>query len=370
VKIGVPTEIKTREYRVGINPGGVLALVRAGHQVLVQKGAGEGAGISDADFAAAGATIVPGAADAWGADLVMKVKEPLPPEFQYFRPGLILYTYLHLAPEPELTRELMKKQVRAIAYETIQNPDGSLPLLRPMSEVAGRMAVQVGATFLEKERGGKGLLLGGVPGTRRGKVVILGGGVVGSNAATIAIGMGAHVTVLDVDGQRMAYLEDVYGSSIETLYSNPQNIERAVRDADLVIGAVLVTGAKAPHLVDEALVQKMEKGSVIVDVAVDQGGCIATCKPTSHDKPTFELHGVVHYCVPNMPGAVPQTSTFALTNTTLRYCQLIADRGVVEAVRGSKPLSLGVNCWDGACTYEGVAKGVGVDYTPLHDVLG
>jgi alanine dehydrogenase len=370
VKIGVPTEIKTREYRVGINPGGVLALTRAGHQVLIQKGGGEGAGISDAEFVAAGATIVPTAADAWGADLVMKVKEPLPAEYGFFRPGLILYTYLHLAPEPELTRELMKKQVRAVAYETIQNADGSLPLLRPMSEVAGRMAVQVGATSLEKERGGKGLLLGGVPGTRRGKVVILGGGVVGANAATIAIGMGAHVTVLDVDGQRMAYLEDVFGSSIETLYSNPKNIEKAVVDADLVIGAVLVTGAKAPHLVDENLIKRMEKGSVIVDVAVDQGGCIATCKPTSHDHPTFELHGVVHYCVPNMPGAVAQTSTFALTNTTLRYCQQIADKGIVEAVKASKPLSLGVNCWDGACTYEGVAQGVGVEYTPLERAVG
>ena len=370
MKIGVPTEIKTREYRVGINPGGVLALTRAGHQVLIQKSGGEGAGISDAEFVAAGATIVATAADAWSADLVMKVKEPLPAEFGFFRPGLIVYTYLHLAPEPELTHELMKKQVRAIAYETIQNADGSLPLLRPMSEVAGRMAVQVGATCLEKERGGKGLLLGGVPGTRRGKVVILGGGVVGANAATIAIGMGAHVTVLDVDGQRMAYLEDVFGSSIETLYSNPKNIEKAVIDADLVVGAVLVTGAKAPHLVDEALVKRMERGSVIVDVAVDQGGCIATCKPTSHDHPTFELHGVVHYCVPNMPGAVAQTSTFALTNTTLRYCQLIADKGIVAAVEGSKPLSLGVNCWDGACTYEGVAQGVGVEYTPLQKAIG
>lgn len=367
--IGVPTEIKTREYRVGINPGGVLALLRAGHEVRIQKGAGEGSGISDAEFTSAGARIVPTAADAWGADMVMKVKEPLPAEFQYFRPGLIVYTYLHLAPEPELTRELMAKKVRAIAYETIQTDDGALPLLRPMSEVAGRMAVQVGAACLEKERGGKGILLGGVPGTRRGRVAILGGGIVGSNAATIAIGMGAHVTVLDVDGNRMAYLEDVYGGTIETLYSNPKNIEKVVADADLVIGAVLVTGAKAPTLVDENMIKKMEKGSVIVDVAVDQGGCIATCRPTTHDHPTYEVHGVIHYCVPNMPGAVSQTSTFALTNTTLKYAQAVADRGVVAAVKHDRALAKGVNCWDGACTYEGVAQGVGVPYTPLSDVV-
>jgi alanine dehydrogenase len=369
VIIGVPTEIKTREYRVGVNPGGVLALKRAGHEVRVQKGAGLGAGISDKDFEAAGAKIVPGAADAWGADLVMKVKEPLPSEYGYFRPGLILYTYLHLAPLPELTSELMKNKVRAIAYETVQLADGSLPLLRPMSEVAGRMATQVGATCLEKERGGKGLLLGGVPGTRRGRVVILGGGVVGSHSARIAIGMGAQVTILDVDGNRMSYLEDIYGASVETLYSNPVNIDRAVREADLVIGAVLVAGAKAPKLVDEDLIKKMQPGSVVVDVAVDQGGCIATCRPTDHDHPTFELHGVVHYCVPNMPGAVSQTSTFALTNVTLRYAEMIASMGVERAVKSSPALALGVNCWDGACTYRAVAEGVNVEYTPLEKAL-
>jgi alanine dehydrogenase len=369
VIIGVPTEIKTREYRVGINPGGVLALKRAGHEVRIQQGAGLGAGISDKDFETAGAKIVPTAADAWGAELVMKVKEPLPSEYQYFRPGLILYTYLHLAPLPELTGELMKKKVRAIAYETVQLADGSLPLLRPMSEVAGRMATQVGATCLEKERGGKGLLLGGVPGTRRGRVVILGGGVVGSHSARIAIGMGAQVTILDVDGNRMSYLEDIYGASVETLYSNPVNIERAVRDADLVIGAVLVAGARAPKLVDEDLIKKMQPGSVVVDVAVDQGGCIATCKPTTHDHPTFELHGVIHYCVPNMPGAVSQTSTFALTNVTLRYAEMIASMGVEKAVKSSPALALGVNCWDGMCTYRAVAEGVNVEYTPLEKAL-
>ncbi|MDQ3031967.1 MAG: alanine dehydrogenase [Myxococcota bacterium] len=363
--IGVPTEIKTREYRVGINHGGVRQLVRHGHQVLVQKGAGIGAGITDQDFEAAGARIVPTAADAWSAEMVMKVKEPLPEEYQYFRPGLILYTYLHLAPLPELTGELMKKQVRAIAYETVQNPDGSLPLLRPMSEVAGRMATQVGATCLEKERGGKGLLLGGVPGTRRGHVVILGGGVVGSHAARIAVGMGAQVTVLDLNHERMSYLEDIFQASVETLYSNPSNIEEAVAGADLVIGAVLVAGARAPKLVDEDLIKQMKPGSVVVDVAVDQGGCIATCRPTSHDHPTFELHGVVHYCVPNMPGAVSMTSTFALTNVTIGYAERIAREGIVAAVKGSPALALGVNCWDGACTYAAVAEGVGVEYTPL-----
>ena len=367
--IGVPTEIKTREYRVGINPGGVLALTKAGHEVRIQKGAGLGAGISDADFVAAGAKIVPTAADAWGAEMVMKVKEPLPQEYGFFRAGQIIYTYLHLAPLPELTGELMKKKVRAIAYETVQLADGSLPLLRPMSEVAGRMATQVGATSLEKERGGKGLLLGGVPGTRRGKVVILGGGVVGSHAARIAIGMGAQVTILDVDGNRMSYLEDIYGASVETLYSNPVNIAKAVREADLVIGAVLVAGARAPKLVDEDMIKSMQPGSVVVDVAVDQGGCIATCKPTTHDHPTFELHGVVHYCVPNMPGAVSQTSTFALTNVTLRYAERIASLGVEKAVKADPALALGVNVWDGACTYRAVAEGVNVEYTPLDKLV-
>ncbi|UJR80892.1 alanine dehydrogenase [Sandaracinus amylolyticus] len=367
--IGVPTEIKTREYRVGINPGGVRQLTRAGHEVRIQKGAGLGAGIADKDFEAVGARIVPSAADAWAAEMVMKVKEPLPEEYGYFRPGLILYTYLHLAPLPELTKELMAKKVRAIAYETVQNADGSLPLLRPMSEVAGRMATQVGASCLEKERGGKGLLLGGVPGTRRGHVVVLGGGVVGAHSAKIAVGMGAQVTVLDVDGTRMSYLEDIFGASIETLYSNPTNIEETVANADLVIGAVLVAGAKAPKLVDEDLIKKMKPGSVVVDVAVDQGGCIATCRPTTHDHPTFELHGVIHYCVPNMPGAVSMTSTFALTNVTITYAERIAREGVVKAIKGSPALALGVNVWDGACVYQAVAEGVGVEYTPLDRVL-
>ena len=367
--IGVPKEIKPREHRVGINPGGIASLVRGGHEVHIEKGAGVGSGLTDAELTAAGARIVPSAADAWAADMVMKVKEPLEPEYQYFREGLILYTYLHLAPLPVLTRKLMDTKVRAIAYETVENPDGSLPLLRPMSEVAGRMATQVGATSLEKERGGKGILLGGVPGTRRGKVVILGGGIVGSHAARIAVGLGAQVTVLELDHERMAYLEDIFQGQIETLYSNPRNVEEACCEADLVIGAVLVAGAKAPRLVSEDLIKKMSPGSVVVDVAVDQGGCIETCRPTTHDEPTFVLHDVVHYCVPIMPGAVAQTSTFALTNVTLRYAEQIANLGVVEAVKAHAPLALGVNCWDGACTYQGVAEGVGVEYTPLGSLI-
>lgn len=369
--IGVPKEIKTKEFRVGMTPAGVQQLVRRGHTVLVQSSAGEGSGIRDEAYAQAGAKLLSSPAEVWGgADMVVKVKEPLPTEFEYFRKGLVVYTYLHLAPEPVLTRKLMEKQVRAIAYETIQLSDGSLPLLRPMSEVAGKMAVQVGASALEKWRGGKGVLLGGVPGTRRGRVVILGGGVVGRNSAKIAIGMGAHVTILDVSGATMDYLEDIFGASVETLYSNPSNIEEAVTRADLVIGAVLVTGAKAPKLVDEALVSRMEKGSVIVDVAVDQGGCIETCRPTSHDNPTYEVHGVVHYCVANMPGAVSHTSTFALTNTTIGYALRLADKGPAQAVKDDPALALGVNCWDGACTYEAVAQAHGLEYTPLERAMG
>ncbi len=368
--VGVPKEIKTREYRVGMTPAGVRQLASRGHTVLVETRAGDGSGLRDELYVQAGAQIVATAAEVWNrAEMVMKVKEPLPAEFEHFRPGLVVYTYLHLAAEPVLTRKLIEKKVRAVAYETIQLPDGSLPLLRPMSEVAGRMAVQAGATSLEKWRGGKGVLLGGVPGTRRGRVVILGGGVVGRNAARIAVGMGAQVTVLDVSAQTMDYLEDIFGGAIETLYSNPQNIEDAVVRADLVIGAVLVPGAVAPRLIDRALVGKMEKGSVIVDVAVDQGGCIETVRPTSHDSPTYEVDGVIHYCVPNMPGAVSHTSTFALTNTTMRYALAIADKGVEAAAKADTTLALGINCYDGACTYQAVAEAHSLEYTPLSQVM-
>jgi alanine dehydrogenase len=370
VIIGVPKEIKTREYRIGMTPAGVRGLTQRGHKVLVEKSAGEGAGFHDADYIAAGAQIVPTAADAWGADMVIKVKEPLPQEYAFFRENLILYTYLHLAPEPELTKQLAAKKVCGVAYETIETDDGALPLLRPMSEVAGRMAVQVGATSLEKEHGGKGVLLGGVPGTRRGRVVILGGGVVGRNAATIAIGMGAQVTVLDVQASTMNYLEDIFGGAVETLYSNPINIEAAVQRADLVVGAVLVTGARAPKLVTEDLIGSMEPGSVVVDVAVDQGGCIETCRPTTHDNPTYEVRGVVHYCVANMPGAVPRTSTWALANTTMGYAFKIADQGIVAAAKADRALMRGINTYGGHVTYEPVAQAHKLEFVPAAKLMG
>jgi alanine dehydrogenase len=361
VIVGVPKELKTREYRVGMTPAGVRSLTSRGHVVLFERGAGDGSGIADAEYVAKGATLVD-AAGVWGAQMVVKVKEPLPGEHRYFRKDLILYTYLHLAAEAELTKKLVSAGVAAIAYETIELADGKLPLLRPMSEVAGRMAVQVGATCLEKERGGKGVLLGGVPGTRRGRVVILGGGVVGRNAATIAVGLGAQVTVLDIRADTMAYLEDVFGGAIETLYSNPTNIEETVARADLVIGAVLIHGAAAPKLVTGQLVGKMEKGSVIVDVAVDQGGCIDTCRPTNHDQPTYEVSGVVHYCVPNMPGAVPQTSTWALTNVTIPYAVKIAEQGLAAAAQQDDALMRGLNTYGGHVTYEPVARAHGLEH--------
>jgi alanine dehydrogenase len=369
MQVGVPKEVKTHEYRVAMTPAGVRELTRRGHEVLVEKAAGEGSGIRDEQYLEVGARIVPTAADAWSAQLVVKVKEPQHSEYGFFRDGLVLYTYLHLAAEPSLTRELVARRVSSVAYETIQTPDGRLPLLRPMSEVAGRMAVQVGAGCLEKERGGKGVLLGGVPGTRRGRVVILGGGAVGRNAATIAIGMGANVTLLDIRAKTMEYLEDVFGSEIETLYSNEHNVADAVRHADLVIGAVLVPGAVAPRLVTEQLVSTMEPGSVIVDVAVDQGGCIETCRPTSHEKPTYLVHGVVHYCVPNMPGAVAQTSTWALTNVTADYAVKLAELGLVRAVKEDAALALGVNTFQGEVTCAPVAEAHGLAYQPLSELL-
>jgi alanine dehydrogenase len=368
--IGVPRETKTREYRVGITPAGVRSFTSRGHTVRVQQGAGEGSGIADAEYAAQGAELVASAAQAWDAEMVIKVKEPLPSEYRYFRRDLVLYTYLHLAAEPVLTRALAESGVTAVAYETVQLADGTLPLLVPMSSVAGRMAIQVGASFLERERGGKGVLLGGVPGTRRGRVVILGGGIVGRNAATIAIGMGAQVTVLDVRADAMAGLEDVFGGAIETLYSNATNIEEAVSRADLVIGAVLVAGAPAPKLVADDLVGRMQKGSVVVDVAVDQGGCIATCRPTTHDQPTYEVHGIIHYCVPNMPGAVPQTSTWALTNVTEGYALKIAGQGIAAAVAADPALRLGVNVCGGHVTYLPVAAAHGLEYVPVERALG
>lgn len=367
--VGVPKEIQAREFRVGLTPAGTRTLVAHGHRVLVETGAGAGSGISDAAYVRAGAAIVSTADEAWGADLVVKVKAPLPAEQDYFREGLSLFAFLHLAADRELTRALVERGVSAVACETIQLEDGSLPLLRPMSEVAGRMAVQVGASCLEKERGGKGVLLGGVPGARRGRVVVLGGGVVGRNAATIAVGMGAQVTVLDVRAETMSYLEDVFGGAIETLYSNAENIELAIRGADLVIGAVLVPGARAPQLVTEELIAQMEPGSVVVDVAVDQGGCIATCRPTTHEEPTYVVHGVVHYCVANMPGAVPQTSTSALTNVTMGYAVALANKGVVGASRADRAVALGLNVFGGRVTYGPVAVAHNLEYVPIERAL-
>jgi alanine dehydrogenase len=368
--IGVPKEIKTREYRVGLVPGGAAAYVARGHRVLIEKGAGLGSGIADEMYTAVGAEIVESVDEVWSrADMIVKVKEPIAPEFPRMRAGQTVYTYFHLAAAPELTKVLLDRKVTAVAYETVETPDHQLPLLKPMSEVAGRMAVQVGATHLQKEHGGKGLLLSGVPGVRRGKIVILGGGVVGTNAAKMAIGMGADTVILDVNINRLAYLDDIFGSSAATLFSDPASIARHVKDADLVIGGVLIPGAKAPMLVSEKLISQMQPGSVVVDVAVDQGGCIETCHPTTHDNPTYTVHGVVHYCVANMPGAVSQTSTYALTNATLGYGLKLADLGVAEAVRRDAALALGVNTVNGHCTYAAVAEAVGIPYWPLEKAL-
>ncbi|WP_027717071.1 alanine dehydrogenase [Desulfovirgula thermocuniculi] len=370
--VGLPREIKPQEHRVGLTPAGVDALVRAGHRVLVERGAGEGSGFSDADYRQAGAQITAEAGEVWAqADMVVKVKEPLPAEYKYFRPGLVLFTYLHLAAEPELTRVLAEKQVTAIAYETVELPNGSLPLLTPMSEVAGRMAVQVGATFLEKPRQGKGILLGGVAGVPPAHVVILGGGTVGTSALKRAIGMGARVTVIDKNLNRLRYLDDVFHGQIETLASNHLNIAAAVREADLVIGAVLIPGARAPRLVTEEMVRAMEPGSVIVDVAVDQGGCVETVdRPTTHEDPVYIKHGVVHYAVANMPGAVPRTSTLALTNATLPYVLALASKGWKRAVKEDPALARGVNVVLGRITNPGVAEAHGLPCCRLEEVLG
>ncbi|MBP6217973.1 MAG: alanine dehydrogenase [Oligoflexales bacterium] len=361
--IGVPKEVKTRENRVGVVPGGVRLLVQAGHKVLIERGAGVGAGIPDPLFVEAGAEIVPTAQDVWSkASMVMKVKEPIAVEFDRMREGQILYTFLHLAAEPELTKALLQRKVTGIAYETIELPDHSLPLLKPMSEVAGRMAVQVGARCLEKRSGGKGLLLGGVPGVRRGKVVIIGGGVVGLNAAKMAVGLGALVTILDIDPARLAYLDDVFGSAVTTLMSNPDNITQSVRDCDLLIGAVLVTGAKAPVLVSEDMVKRMEPGSAIVDVAIDQGGSIATIKATTHDDPIYQTHGVTHYGVTNIPGDVPQTSTYALTNVSIKYALELAEKGVDRALKENPVLRKGLNTHSGFVTHKSVAEALSLEY--------
>ncbi len=357
--VGVPKEIKVKENRVSMTPGGVSTLVKRGHKVLVQKEAGVGSGISDAEYKAAGARIVPTADDAWAAQLVVKVKEPIKAEYKYLRKDLLLFTYLHLAADKPLTDRLLKSGTTAIAYETVQLEDGSLPLLTPMSEVAGRLAPQVGADALLKPNGGRGVLLGGVPGVVPGRVVIIGGGVVGTNAAKIAVGMGARVTILDVSHRRLQYLDDVFAGRLRTLASNEANIRESIETADLVIGGVLIPGARAPHLITRDMLSTMPEGSVIVDVAVDQGGCVETIKPTTHDDPTYVIDGVVHYGVANMPGAVPRTSTFALTNQTIGYAIKLAAQGV-DALRTDKSLLKGLNTRHGQLTYAAVGEAFGM----------
>ena len=369
--VGLPKEIKDNEYRVGLTPAGVRALTDAGHRVVVEKSAGEGSGFEDALYERAGATIIDSADDVWAeAEMIVKVKEPIEPEYPRMKEGLLLFTYLHLAPDPKQTQALLEHKVTGIAYETITDRRGTLPLLTPMSEVAGRMAVQVGAQYLEKMNGGRGVLLGGVPGVPAARVVILGGGVVGTNAAKIAVGMGAQVTIVDKNLDRLRELDDIFLSKISTLASSAYGIHGAISEADLIIGAVLIPGAAAPKLVTREMLKDVMKGAVIVDVAVDQGGCIETTRPTTHSNPTYYVEDVLHYCVANMPGAVPRTSTFALTNATLPYALRIANRGFLEAIASDPGLKEGVNTYAGKLTYEAVATDQGLEYTSLDEILG
>ncbi|HEF5693042.1 TPA: alanine dehydrogenase [Bacillus cereus] len=370
MRIGIPTEIKNNENRVAMTPAGAVHLVQNGHEVFVQKGAGLGSGFTDEEYVQAGAKLVETAEEAWNQDMVMKVKEPVASEYGYFREGLILFTYLHLAPEPQLTKALIDNKVASIAYETVQLDNRSLPLLAPMSEVAGRMSAQIGAQFLEKNKGGKGILLAGVPGVKRGKVTIIGGGQAGTNAAKIAVGLGADVTIIDLSAERLRQLDDIFGNQVKTLMSNPYNIAEAVKESDLVIGAVLIPGAKAPKLVIEEMIQSMEPGSVVVDIAIDQGGIFETTdRITTHDNPTYEKHGVVHYAVANMPGAVPRTSTLALTNVTVPYAVQIANKGYKEACLGNTALLKGINTLDGYVTFEAVAEAHGLQYADAKELL-
>jgi alanine dehydrogenase len=369
--IGVPKEIKDNEARVGVTPAGVKALTEAGHTVLVETQAGAQSGFPDAEYQDAGAELVGEAGHVWGkSDTVVKVKEPVEKEYVYFREGLVLFTYLHLAPVLDLTNKLLESKVIGIAYETVRDRQGTLPLLTPMSEVAGRMSVQVGANYLEKERGGRGILLGGVPGVPPAHVCIVGGGVVGTNAAKVALGFGAKVTLVDVNLNRLRELDDIFGGRLSTLASNSYNLAQATKEADLVIGGVLIPGATAPKIVTKAMVAQMKKGAVIVDVAIDQGGCVETARPTSHSNPSYQVDGVVHYCVTNMPGAVPHTSTLALTNSTFPYLLRIANLGAQEALRKDAGLAEGLNTWLGKLTYRGVAESQQRPWTPAADVIG
>lgn len=370
MKIGCVKEIKTHEYRVGLTPDCVRAYSSHGHTVTLEAGAGRGAGFSDEEYSAAGALLERDRRKIFGdSEMIIKVKEPLPEEYDLLREEQILYTYLHLAADRPLTDRLLNGRVKAVAYETIETPDHLLPCLQPMSEIAGRLSVQEGAKYLEKSFGGRGVLLGGVPGVQRGKVAILGAGIVGTNACKIAVGMGADVTILDISPRRLAYLDDIFGSRITTLYSTEANINLVLKNSDLVIGAVLIPGAKAPHLIRRDQLPLMKKGAVIVDVAVDQGGCVETTKATTHSDPIYVVDDVVHYCVANMPGAVALSSTQALTSTTLPYGLLIADRGLEEAALESSEIARGVNTYQGACTYRKVAEAFGISYTPLPNLL-
>jgi alanine dehydrogenase len=369
MNVGVPREIKSDEYRVALTPAGALELARGGHSVLIEQGAGEGSAFRDADYESVGARI--GSVDEVWADseLVLKVKEPLPDEYGRLHEGQVLFTYLHLAASEELTRALMASGAACVAYETVETDDRALPLLAPMSEIAGRLAAQAGATFLEKPLGGRGLLLGGVPGVAPGEVVVIGGGMVGYNAAVIALGLGAQVTILERSIDRMRHLEEVLGSRVTLLMSSSLQIQESVAGADVVVGAVLIPGALAPKLISREMVVGMKEGSVIADVAIDQGGCVETSRPTTHSDPVFVVEGVIHYCVANMPGAVPITSTKALTNATLPYVEEIADHGLREAIARDPALARGVNVIEGKITYEAVAEAHGLEYTPLEDVL-
>ena len=368
--VGVPKEVKDHESRVGVTPAGVHALVGAGHKVLVQTGAGDLSAFPDDDYQNAGAEIVGSAYDTWRlADMVVKVKEPVEKEYGYFREGLLLFTYLHLAPLPALTDKLLEKKVNAIAYETVRDRAGSLPLLTPMSEVAGRLSVQVGAQYLQKEHGGRGVLLGGVPGTMPGNVVIVGGGIVGTNAAKMALGLGAKVTIIDLSLNRLRDLDDIFNGRVYTLASNSYNLARAASEADLLIGGVLIPGAAAPKLVTAAMVREMKRGAVIVDVAIDQGGCIETARPTTHTDPSYVVDGVVHYCVTNMPAAVPNTSTLALTNATFPYVLKLANHGAEAAIKSDPGIAEGVNTYAGTLTYKAVAESQQRDWKPVTALL-
>ncbi len=368
--IGTTKELKNHEYRVGLTPDNISAFVAHGHQVYVESTAGEGAGFSDADYRTAGATVLDTAAEVYAkCDMIVKVKEPEPCEYNLLREGQLLFTYLHLAPNPQLTEALIKRGVKAVAYETITDKEGNLPCLRPMSQIAGRLSIQEGAKYLERSFGGRGLLLGGVPGVEHGKIAIIGGGIAGTYAAKAAVGMDAQVTLLDINLNRLSYLEDVFGASVTTLYSTEANIRKCLAEADLVIGSVLIPGGATPKLVRREHLKLMKKGAVIVDIAIDQGGCCESSHTTTHDNPVYIEDGIVHYCVGNMPGAVPYTSTIALSNSTFRYAMQMADLGLEEAVRRDPGLANGVNIYDHKCTNKNVAESLGLAYTPVAQAI-